>query len=121
MEKLTKQEEDAMILLWRQNGGFVKDILELYPEPKVPYTTLASTFKNLERKKYLRAKKLGNSWFYRPLIKENEYKKAFMGNFVSDYFRNSYKELVSFFAKEEKISPDELKEILDMIQEGKSK
>lgn len=121
MEKLSKQEEEAMILIWRNKGGFIKDILELYPEPKVPYTTLASTFKNLEKKKYLRAKKLGNSWFYRPVIKENEYKRAFMGNFVSDYFRDSYKELVSFFAKDEKISPEELKEIIEMIQQDKSK
>src|SRR5690606_3150353 len=113
--------EDAMILLWRQNGGFVKDILELYPEPKVPYTTLASTFKNLERKKYLRAKKLGNSWFYRPLIKENEYKKAFMGNFVSDYFRNSYKEVVSVNGKEAKRAQDELKDIIEKMQKGEEK
>jgi predicted transcriptional regulator len=39
---------------------------------------------------------------------------------VSGYFKNSYKELVSFFAQEEKITPDDLQEILKMIQNGKS-
>lgn len=119
MQKLTQQEEDAMQLVWQNKGGFVKEILDLFPEPKVPYTTLASTFKNLEKKKYLKARKLGNSYHYEPIIPEDEYKKAFMGNFVSDYFKNSYKDLVSFFAKEEKISPKELKEILEMIQKPK--
>src|SRR5690606_13450104 len=119
MQKLTQQEEEAMLLIWQNNGGFVKDILDLLPQPKIPYTTLASTFKNLEKKKYLKSTKLGNSYCYEPLIEEDEYKKVFMGNFVSDYFKNSYKDLVSFFAKDEKISPEELKEILEMIQKPK--
>jgi len=119
MQKLTQQEEEAMQLIWQNKGGFVKDILDLLPEPKVPYTTLASTFKNLEKKKYLKSIKLGNSYHYTPLVVEDDYKKAFVGDFVSDYFKNSYKDLVSFFAKEEKISPNELKEILEMIQKPK--
>ena len=120
MQKLTQQEEEAMQLIWQNKGGFVKDILELLPEPKVPYTTLASTLKNLEKKQYLQAIKMGNSYRYEPIIAEDEYKKAFMGNFVSDYFKNSYKELITFFAKDEKISPEELKEILEMIEKSKS-
>lgn len=120
MQKLTQQEEEAMQLIWQNKGGFVKDILELLPEPKVPYTTLASTLKNLERKQYLQTVKMGNSYRYEPLIEEDEYKKVFMGNFVSDYFKNSYKELITFFAQDEKISPEELKEILEMIEKSKS-
>jgi BlaI family penicillinase repressor len=119
MQKLTQQEEEAMQLIWQNKGGFVKDILELLPDPKVPYTTLASTLKNLEKKQYLQAVKMGNSYRYEPLIEEDEYKKAFMGNFVSDYFKNSYKDLITFFAEDEKISPEELKEILEMIQKPK--
>lgn len=120
MQKLTQQEEEAMQLIWQNKGGFVKDILELLPEPKVPYTTLASTLKNLEKKQYVQAVRMGNSYRYKPLIEEDDYKKAFMGNFVSDYFKNSYKELITFFAKDEKISPEELKEILEMIEKSKS-
>jgi len=43
-----------------------------------------------------------------------------MNNFVSDYFKNSYKEMVSFFVKEEKLSSEELEEIMDMIKHNKS-
>lgn|SRR5690606_24774756 len=120
MTKLTPQEEEAMQLIWQNNGGFVKEILDLYPEPKVPYTTLASTFKNLEKKAFLKAVKLGNSYRYEPMVAEDEYKKAFVSNFVSDYFRNSYKDLVTFFAREEKISKKDLKEIMDLIDKSKS-
>lgn len=120
MEKLTQQEEDAMQVVWHLNGGFIKEFLDLLPEPKPPYTTLASTIKNLEKKEYLKSEKLGNTYRYLPLIKAEEYKKKFMKGFVGDYFKNSYKELVAFFAKEKQISAEELKEIIDMIENKKS-
>ena len=42
-----------------------------------------------------------------------------MKGFVHNYFKNSYKEMVSFFAQEQKISASELKDIIDMIEQGK--
>ncbi|MFD2246140.1 BlaI/MecI/CopY family transcriptional regulator [Pontibacter ruber] len=120
MEKLTQQEEEAMQVAWALDGGFIKDFLEKLDEPKPPYTTLASTVKNLEKKGYLQSERLGNTYLYTPLIKEEDYKKRFMKGFVGDYFKNSYKELVAFFAKEKQISAEELKEIIDMIENKKS-
>ena len=120
MTKLTVPEEEAMLVIWKSQGGFVKDFLDQLPEPRPPYTTLASTIRNLERKGFLESKKWGNTYRYEPLISEEEYKKHFMSGFVSDYFRNSFKELVAFFAEDQKISADELKEIIDMIEKSKS-
>lgn len=116
MERLTQPEEEAMQGLWQLNGGFTKDVLELLPAPRPPYTTLASTVRNLERKGYLSSEKIGNTYRFTPLIPAEDYRKRFLGAFVSEYFRNSYKELVSFFAKDHKISAEELKEIIDMIE-----
>lgn len=119
MEKLTIQEEEAMRWIWKIGPCFVKDILARYNDPKPPYTTLASVVKNLERKKYVKAKRYGNTYEYTPLIEEGEYKRTFLSGVVHNYFANSYKEMVSFFAKEQKISADDLKDILDMIEKGK--
>jgi predicted transcriptional regulator len=119
MEKLTSNEEEAMQVIWNLGFGTIKDFLNALPDPKPPYTTLASTVKNLEKKKFILAEKAANTYLYTPHIKEEEYKKKFMGEFVSDYFSNSYKELVSFFASQEKISTDDLKEIIEMIEKGK--
>lgn len=120
MEKLTQQEEEAMQLIWRNGGGFIKELLDTMPGEKVPYTTLASTIKNLQRKGYVRAVKYANAYRYESVVDEEEYKKLFMSGFVNEYFKNSYKELVSFFAKEEKISADELNEIIRMIKDDKN-
>ena len=87
--------------------------------PSGTAVTLAEgILENLERKKYVTAKRYGNTYQYTPLVKEYEYKKIFLNRVVDNYFSNSYKEMVSFFAKEQKISAKELKEIIDMIEKG---
>ncbi len=116
MNKLTIQEEEAMLAIWKTGGGNVKSFLEMMPEPKPPYTTLASTVKNLEKKGYVESTQAGNMFLYNPIVKETDYKKKFMNGVVKDYFENSYKELVAFFAKEKKISAEELKEIINLIE-----
>ena len=118
MEKLTQQEEDAMQAVWKIGEGNVKSFMAALDEPLPPYTTLASTIKNLEKKGFVQSKLIGNSYFYSPAISEESYKQKFMGNVVKDYFENSYKELVSFFVEKNKISAEELKEIIGLI-EGK--
>jgi BlaI family transcriptional regulator, penicillinase repressor len=119
LEKLSKSEEDLMLIIWRLGEATVSNFLEEISEPKPPYTTLASMIKNLEKKNYLTSKRYGNVYVYQPAITEEDYKKSFMGDVVHDYFRNSYKEMVSFFVKDEKISAQELKEIIALIENGK--
>lgn len=119
MEKLTHQEEMVMLQIWQLEQCVIKDIIERLEEPRPPYTTVASIVKNLETKGYLHSKKNGNVNVYTPKIEEKDYKKVFLKEVVKDYFENSYKELVSFFVKEQKISDRELEEIVKMIEEGR--
>ena len=116
MDKLTLQEEKAMLVMWEIAPCCVKDMLNCYEEPRPPYTTLASIVKNLERKGYVKARRVGNTYDYTPLIEQSEYKRTFVGGMVRNYFKNSYKEMVSFFAREEKISAKELQEIIRLIE-----
>lgn len=115
-ERLTFQEEEAMRRLWALGDGTVKDLLAGYDEPRPPYTTLASVVKNLERKGYVKARRVGNTYLYRPLREEKDYKRWSLARMVDDYFGHSYKELVSFFVEEKALSADELREMLDMIE-----
>lgn len=118
MEKLSHQEEEAMQAVWKVGEGSIKLFLENMPSPGTPYTTLASTIKNLEKKGYLTSRMVGNAYLYKPLILEDEYKKKFMSGFVRDYFANSYKELVNFFVEEKKLSARELREIIGLIEKS---
>jgi len=120
MEKLSHQEEEAMQAVWKTGEGSVKLFLEHMSLPDTPYTTLASTIKNLAKKGFLSSRMVGNTYLYRPLISEDEYKKKFMNGFVRDYFSNSYKDLVNFFVEEKKLSASELKEIIKLIEKSDS-
>ncbi len=119
MEKLTHVEEETMQAVWRNGEGNVKAFMEHLDEA-IPYTTVASIIKNLEKKNYLVSHLVGNAYLYKPAITEEEYKKKFMGNVVKEYFDNSYKELVNFFVEQKKLSAKELKEIISMIEKEKS-
>lgn len=116
VQKLTIQEEEAMRCVWAVGQGFIKDYLAQYADPKPPYTTLASIMKNLERKGYVKGRKYGNTFEYQALIEECDYKRRFMSGFVKDYFENSYRDLVAFFIKEQELSKEELKELVNMIE-----
>ncbi|MFA7105389.1 MAG: BlaI/MecI/CopY family transcriptional regulator [Dysgonamonadaceae bacterium] len=116
MERLTPQEESVMLHVWQMGECAVKDVFDKMEEPKPPYTTIASVFINLEKKQYVVKRRFGNVKVFKPIISEAAYKRYFMSNIVQSYFDNSYKELVSFFAKEEKITTEELKEIVRFIE-----
>lgn len=118
MEPLTHQEESVMLHIWKLKDCQIKDILAAMKE-ELPYTTLASIVKNLEKKKYVQSKKNGLAYNYSPKIKEEQYKERFMKSVVNSYFNNSYKDLVSFFVEKEKIDVAELEEILSLIKKGK--
>ena len=116
MVQLTPQEEQLMLIIWQTGNGFVKDYREQYPEPQPPYTTVATIIKKLEHKGYVTSKLYGNTYEYTIGISEMDYKKQFTSGFVQNYFSNSYKDMVTFFAQEEKLSEKDLEEIIKMIR-----
>lgn len=116
MEKLTKKEEVAMQVLWKAKKGFVKDLQDLYPGKKPHYNTLSSLIRGLEEKGYVSHNAYGKNHEYFPLVSKEEYQRSFLSNLVNNYFDNSYKQIVSFFAKEDKIKVEDLKEIINMIE-----
>ncbi|MBN9285766.1 MULTISPECIES: BlaI/MecI/CopY family transcriptional regulator [Flavobacterium] len=115
-QKLTNKEEEVMHILWMLEKAFVKEVLAEIKEDQPHYNTLSTIIRNLEEKGYVSHKAFGNTHQYYPLISKEDYRKGFMNNAIENYFNNSYKSMVSFFAKEEKISAEELREILDMIE-----
>ncbi|MEX0275545.1 MAG: BlaI/MecI/CopY family transcriptional regulator [Flavobacteriaceae bacterium] len=118
MQKLTNKEEEVMKILWKLKKAFVKEVLsEMDGSPH--YNTLSTIIRNLEEKGYLAHEAFGNTHRYHPIITREAYRKQFINRSIMDFYDNSYKNLVSFFAKEEKISVEELKEIIDLIEKNK--
>jgi predicted transcriptional regulator len=117
MKELTRAEEQIMQILWDMEMGFVNDVLERLPEPKPAYNTVSTIIRILEKKGFVAYEAFGKSHRYYPLIGKKEYTRSFMKRFVGSYFGNSYKEMVSFFAREENLSVDDVKELRKFIKD----
>jgi BlaI family penicillinase repressor len=116
MQKLTNKEEEIMHILWKLRKAFVKEVMAEITEEQPHYNTLSTIVRNLEEKGFVSHNAFGNTHQYFPIISIEDYRKRFMNTAIDNYFNSSYKNMVSFFAKEEKISAQELREILAMIE-----
>lgn len=116
MQKLTNKEEEIMHILWRLEKAFVKDIMAEIKNDQPHYNTLSTTVRNLEEKGFVSYIAYGNTHQYYPIVKIEEYRKRFMTTAIDNFFNSSYKNMVTHFATEEKISAAELREILALIE-----
>ncbi|WP_300566486.1 BlaI/MecI/CopY family transcriptional regulator [Flavobacterium sp.] len=121
MQKLTNKEEEIMHILWKLKKAFVKEVMAEITEEQPHYNTLSTIIRNLEEKGFVSHNAFGNTHQYFPIVSMEEYRKRFMNTAIDNYFNSSYKNLVSFFAEEDKISAEELREILEIIENSKNK
>jgi predicted transcriptional regulator len=117
MKELTRAEEQVMQILWKIGKGFVKDIIDQMPNPKPAYNTVSTIIRILENKEFVGHVAYGKTHEYYPLISKKEYTGAFFKGFMKKYFSNSYQQLVSFFAKDEDLSVDEMEAIINLLSD----
>ncbi|HEV8283453.1 MAG TPA: BlaI/MecI/CopY family transcriptional regulator [Chitinophagaceae bacterium] len=116
MIKLAKREEQIMQVYWELGKAFIKEVIPHLPDPKPHYNSVATMVKILEEKGFLDHESVGNLYRYFPVVTREDYQKHAMKDIVSKYFDNSYPRMLAFFAKEQKLTEEELKEILEMIK-----
>ncbi|MGC4038953.1 MAG: BlaI/MecI/CopY family transcriptional regulator [Chitinophagaceae bacterium] len=119
MQKLAKREEQIMQACWQLEKAFIKEIIAELPDPKPHYNSVATMVRILEEKGFLDHESFGNTFRYFPVISKEDYQKHAVGDIVKQYFNNSYPNMLAFFAKEQKLSKDELNEILSIIKSKK--
>ena len=115
MKELTKAEEQIMQQLWDLGETNVKGIIEKLPEPKPAYNTVSTIVRILESKGFADHRKKGKGHIYFPLVAKETYKRKFMKRVMSNYFQGSFKELVSFFAKEDKMDINDIEELMNEV------
>ncbi len=121
MKELTRAEEQLMQILWKLKKGFVKDLIDHIPEPKPAYNTVSTFIRIMEKKGFVGHTAYGKTHEYYPLITKKEYTKLYMKSFIKNYFSNSFQEMVSFFAKEDKMSISEIEKLLQDVKKDLEK
>ncbi|MBQ6964171.1 MAG: BlaI/MecI/CopY family transcriptional regulator [Bacteroidaceae bacterium] len=122
--QLTRAEMEIMNILWSppapEGGGGLTthQIIEQYPEPKPAYSTIATFLKILTNKGFITSRKQeggGKTFVFTPLITREAYTQRVMKEVKSTFFAGSFKSMLSFFAKQEEVSEEDLKEIVELI------
>ncbi len=116
IRELTKGEDQIMQILWQLNTAFVKDIIEKLPSPKPAYNTVSTIIRILEKKGFVSFKAYGKTHEYFPIINKDEYSNYYLKSFVNRYFKGSFQDLVSFFAKENKMNITEMEELMKRVE-----
>ena len=118
--QLTEKEAAIMKLLWERGPMFVREMLEFYPEPRPHFNTVSTTVRNLEEKGYVTHEAIGSSHRYQAAVSPATFREKSLADVVRNFFNNSYKSAVSALVEEEKISIDELREIIEIIEQKKN-
>lgn len=116
MKKLTSKEEEILSYFWEKGPLFIREILDMHPEPKPHYNTLSTMVRILEEKGYVGYKAYGNTYQYYALVTKEDYRKRSLKTLVNKYFGNSYTSVVSTLIEEEKLSIEELQDLIRHIK-----
>lgn len=116
MKQLTKAEEQVMHVLWGLKKGFLKDIVEGFPEPRPAYTTVSTVIRVLTKKGFVAFRTYGKTHEYFPALTKDEYFKSLVKPMISSYLDGSPARLASFFAPAS-MSLSELEEVKQLIDQ----
>ena len=118
MKGLTAKEEEIMGFFWEKGPLFVKEMLVFYGEPKPHFNTLSTIVRGLEDKGFLSHHTFGNTYQYYAVVSEEYFRKGTLKNVISKYFNDSYLSAVSSLVKEEDISLDDLKRLIEEVEKS---
>jgi predicted transcriptional regulator len=116
MKELTAKEEEVMRHFWDKGELFVKQLVELYPDPKPHFNTLSTYVRSLEEKSFLSHESFGTTYRYYWVISEEDYRNGTLKNVVKKYFGNSYLSVISSLIKEQDFSVKEVRKLLDEVE-----
>lgn len=121
IKELTRAEEQLMQVLWQLEKAYVKDVIDMLPEPKPAYNTVSTIIRILETKGFVGHTAFGKSHQYHPIVSKDQYQDFASDKLLSGYFDNSVNRMLSFFVKKEKIDLKEADEIMKLIEKLKEK
>lgn len=114
--KLSHKEEEIMQILWKLKKAFVKDLIEHLPDPKPPYNTISSLVRKLEKEGIVGYEAFGKTHRYYAVLKEKDYRKTTFSSMMKNYFGGSPQEMLSYFVREEKLTPEEIQKLLEDLK-----
>ena len=115
-KRLSDKEEEIMGFFWDNGDMFVREVVDNYPDPKPHFNTVSTVVRRLETKGFVGHNEISGSFHYYAKVEKEYFRSRSFGNFIKNYFGGSYYGAVSSLVTEDKISADELKELLRLVE-----
>ncbi|MDE6642965.1 MAG: BlaI/MecI/CopY family transcriptional regulator [Muribaculaceae bacterium] len=117
-EAITRREEELLQLLWSAGKPMaVRELLTLFPEPQPHFNTVSTVVRGLEEKGLASHNDDHDAFRYYPISDRESLGRKSLGNVIKGYFDNSYLNVVSTLVEDDTISVDELKELIEIIEQ----
>lgn len=118
MKTLTNKEEEIMNHYWDRGDMQIRELQSCYDDPKPHVNTLSTLVHILEEKGFLAHRALSARCFqYFATVSREEYSRGSLKNVIRKFFGNSYLDAVSSLVKEEDLTVDDLKKLIDMVKD----
>ena len=105
-----------MLILWKLGEATIRDVMNELNDPDIPYTTVSTVVRVLEKKKFVGHKAVGTTYLYHPALQKKEYLRGYLSGIVSNYFDGSFSRMAAFFAQENDLDIKELKDLVGEIE-----
>jgi BlaI family transcriptional regulator, penicillinase repressor len=113
---ISKTELEVMQVIWAHSPiGSADVVTQLNNEKEWHEKTVKTLLGRLVKKQALSYQKEGKKYLYMPLISEKEYLAQESSSFISRLFRGRVSPLVAGFAKQEKLSKQDIDELKQVI------
>ena len=115
-KRLTKAEEEIMLILWKLKECTIREVMTELKQPEIPYTTVSTVVRVLEKKGFVGHKAVGTTYLYRPLLDKKDYLVGHLSGIAANYFNGSLPRMAAFFARENDLKLGELQELMGEIE-----
>jgi BlaI family penicillinase repressor len=115
-KRLPDAELEVMQTIWSLGTQVTAAEVQQHADKDWKMTSVLTFLSRLCDKGFLSCTKEGRQNLYTPLVSEEEFSRKTLKGVVSKYFDNSYLGVVSSLVREEKISVDDLRDLIRQIE-----
>jgi predicted transcriptional regulator len=109
--KLSKFELQILEALWTQGKASIREIRELFPEPRPAYTTLQTMVNRLEGKGAVRrVRKIGNAHIFEPIVARDVTRHRLLDEILG-FFGGKAQPMMAQLAEAGKLTLDDVREL----------
>ena len=109
--KLSKLELQILEALWANGKASIREIQELFPEPRPAYTTIQTTVYRLEGKNVVRrVRKISNAHIFEPILARDVTRHRLLDEILS-FFGGKAQPMMAQLVEAGKLSLDDVREL----------